>query len=527
MSTRSELDHLEDTGHWLQALQLLHDQLRCGLSANADKWHRLGRLFQRLGRLSKAERAYLVSLRLDPRRPLTYNNLALLALNRLDSFQADYWLEQGLLFASSAHELDLLSATGCSLRLFQLRHADALAFSERQLSILETAMALSNRATCLHRLGRLEEAVNEQERAIRLHLSKFAPELQRVSLPSLVGVSCGPLQLVCTLQTMLMTYGIFRLCLYPGDSQGLKLLLAGQAADPAFWLNPARANTCWDGSDTSEVLVWDDQGFGDTLQNLSWITELASRVECLRLWLRPSLLSLIKDRFPLPTNCVLEAMGPNSEPWALGLPQVGTYYLPIVMQSWSHHGGQSRGPYFKSHRSPQHNSSVRIGLVWSAGRHKAPQPERCARVRDVPPNMFFDLAQRWQKRYCASLVSLQIDGHDNQIVQSLVKAGHIDQPLSSTDWLETAEVLETLDLLVSVDTSVAHLAGALGIPTVLLLGSPADWRWGQTGDNTFLYSCMHLARCVSPGDWSQALIEADIRVDEVCLGLVSDAESAQ
>ena len=79
-----------------------------------------------------------------------------------------------------------------------------------------------------------------------------------------------------------------------------------------------------------------------------------------------------QDRFPLPTNCVLEAMGPNSEPWALGLPQVGTYYLPIVMQSWSHHGGQSRGPYFKSHGSPQHNSSVRIGLVWSAGRHKAP-----------------------------------------------------------------------------------------------------------------------------------------------------------
>ena len=61
-----------------------------------------------------------------------------------------------------------------------------------------------------------------------------------VSLSSLVGVSCGPLQLACTLQTMLMTYGIFRLCLYPGDSQGLKLLLAGQAADPAFWLNPAK-----------------------------------------------------------------------------------------------------------------------------------------------------------------------------------------------------------------------------------------------------------------------------------------------
>ena len=55
----------------------------------------------------------------------------------------------------------------------------------------------------------------------------------------------------------------------------------------------------------------------------------------------------------------------------------------------------------------------------------------------------------------------------------------LEQPLHSPDWLKTAEVLESIDLLVSVDTSVAHLAGALGIPTVLMLSAPADWRWGQ------------------------------------------------
>ena len=57
----------------------------------------------------------------------------------------------------------------------------------------------------------------------------------------------------------------------------------------------------------------------------------------------------------------------------------------------------------------------------------------------------------------------------------------------------------SIDLLVSVDTSLAHLAGALGVPTVLMLSAPADWRWGQAGDQTFLYDAMTLVRCAAPG----------------------------
>ena len=66
----------------------------------------------------------------------------------------------------------------------------------------------------------------------------------------------------------------------------------------------------------------------------------------------------------------------------------------------------------------------------------------------------------------------------------------------------------------SVDTSVAHLAGALGIPTVLMLNAPADWRWGQAGHRTFLYDAMTMVRCASPGDWSQALQQADQEVSQ-------------
>ena len=125
---------------------------------------------------------------------------------------------------------------------------------------------------------------------------------------------------------------------------------------------------------------------------------------------------------------------------------------------------------------------------------KSPQPERSARVRDVPRQAFFQLAQQWKEHWRTSLVSLQLDGHDEAPVRSLIERGVLEQPLHSPDWLQTAEVLESLDLLVSVDTSVAHLAGALGIPTVLILSAPADWRWGQSGRQTFLYDSIRIVR---------------------------------
>ena len=221
---------------------------------------------------------------------------------------------------------------------------------------------------------------------------------------------------------MLMTQGIFRLCLHPADGEGLQLLLAGQTADPRYWLDPVRQHSRWDGADTSDLLIWDDQGFGDTLQNLSWLPQVSRQVQRLRLWLRPALIPLVKQRFCLPSNCALEPMSPHREPWAQGIPQVGTYYLPIVMRAWTESGRDGGRSYLRGRIRKLKQTPPRIGLVWSAGHHKAPQPERSARVRDVPRQAFFQLVQKWKEDHRASLVSLQLDGHERP-VNSLVRRG--------------------------------------------------------------------------------------------------------
>ena len=70
-----------------------------------------------------------------------------------------------------------------------------------------------------------------------------------------------------------------------------------------------------------------------------------------------------------------------------------------------------------------------------------------------------------------------------------------------TDFRDTAERLGNLDALVSVDTAVAHLAGAMGLPTFVLLPHTPDWRWMLSRSDTPLYQSMRLFRKTNPGNW--------------------------
>jgi ADP-heptose:LPS heptosyltransferase len=74
-----------------------------------------------------------------------------------------------------------------------------------------------------------------------------------------------------------------------------------------------------------------------------------------------------------------------------------------------------------------------------------------------------------------------------------------------TDFSDTARWLATLDLVVTVDTSVAHLAGGLGIPVWILLPYAPDWRWGTDGETTRWYGSARLFRQTRPNDWLSVL----------------------
>jgi tetratricopeptide (TPR) repeat protein len=75
----------------------------------------------------------------------------------------------------------------------------------------------------------------------------------------------------------------------------------------------------------------------------------------------------------------------------------------------------------------------------------------------------------------------------------------------AADFQDTAEIIAGLDLVISIDTAVAHLAGAMGKPLYVLLPEPADWRWPHRGDTTPWHPSARLFRQTRPGDWEEVV----------------------
>ena len=92
-------------------------------------------------------------------------------------------------------------------------------------------------------------------------------------------------------------------------------------------------------------------------------------------------------------------------------------------------------------------------------------------------------------------VSLQKEG----VPQSLVPLSDLSAEL--TDFSQTAAIIMALDLVITVDTAVAHLAGALGKPVWVMLGYTADWRYLLSREDSPWYPTMRLFRQTRPGDW--------------------------
>lgn len=134
----------------------------------------------------------------------------------------------------------------------------------------------------------------------------------------------------------------------------------------------------------------------------------------------------------------------------------------------------------------------RVGLVW-AGR----PTHRNDRNRSIPLQGLTPLLQQSDFDFYA----LQVGERVNDIAEAGFENDLIDLSPHLTDFAETAGALEQIDLLISVDTSVVHVAGATNRPAWVLIPYAPDWRWGLHGDTTLWYPSLKLWRQESPGEW--------------------------
>lgn len=249
--------------------------------------------------------------------------------------------------------------------------------------------------------------------------------------------------------------------------------------------------TFWDGRPLQDeaLMLHCEQGFGDNLQFIRFLPQLRERVAKIYLACHPELIRLfsgleglagiVTDKQPLPPceyHCPL-----------LSLPRIFKTTLETLPREV---------PYLPvSHRPDDSSRRPCVGLVWRANRSSPNSNYRSVPLTDL--RSLADLPLDW--------ISLQRDPDDAE--KKILREDFKAEDLGGTfrDFKDTAACLEGLDLVLSVDTSVVHVAGALGRPTWLLAPRWADWRWMLDRTDSPWYPTLTIFRQTVDGNWSQPL----------------------
>jgi tetratricopeptide (TPR) repeat protein len=383
------------------------------------------------------------------------------------------------------------------------RHQEALAEYREALALRPAdPVALNNLGNTLMTLGRFNEAVQALSAALKGNPASTETALALGAALQRDGELAG----ACV---------VFRAVLErnPGCAEAhwnlaLALLMEGEYREGwreyqwrwerDSFTSPRRhfAEPVWDGSDPAgrRILVHCEQGLGDTLQFLRYLPLLAQAGAQVLVEVQAASLVPLVER--LPGVAGVHLMGAPLPPFDLQVPLLSLPYLfhttlesipsepyleapPERLAAWR---GRLPGP-----------GPLRVGLAW-AGKAQ-PDPFRSCTLAALAPLAAIP---------GVVLVSLQLGEAAEQA--ALEGAPELIDPTPGiADFADTAALVANLDLVVTVDTSVAHLAGALGTPTWVMLPRAADWRWGTSREDSPWYPGMRLFRQERQGEWGPVL----------------------
>jgi Flp pilus assembly protein TadD len=254
------------------------------------------------------------------------------------------------------------------------------------------------------------------------------------------------------------------------------------------------------------VLVFHEQGFGDSIQFLRYVPLLAARGAEILVRMPPPLVRLAAG-----VTGVAAVVDDDSLPPALdfycplmSLPMVFGTTLGTIPASvpYLHPPAASR---VRWHAALAGLPSPRIGLVWAGSPRGGLDRRRSMGFEDLRP-----LLQR-----PAGFVSLQLGAAAAQW-RPPSDAVALNPGAELTDFAETAALIAGLDLVITVDTSVAHVAGAVGTPVWVLNRFSSCWRWLMQRDDSPWYPTLRLFRQARPGDWTELVARVAPALDHFC-----------
>lgn len=285
---------------------------------------------------------------------------------------------------------------------------------------------------------------------------------------------------------------------------------------------PEKIKPSWRGEALGKgrsICIWTEQGIGDCLMMVRFVKDVRERCPDARIVLEvhEAVLPLLYDfpyadrvvsipddmafAEPVDTHCSLLSL-----PYALRLNPEDVSGAPYL--------AARTGPGTVKVNHPDDNDPhrpLRVGISWRGNPAHRGDKDRSIGVHPK----FGERDRKALTEFCKafspadvqffSLVPGQVGGFE-QVIDG--KTHHIPlmQGADLSDWMRTAAMLDTLGLVISVDTAVAHLAGAMGKPVWTLIPRSCDWRWTLTmGDRTLWYNSMRLFRGQAENDWPDVL----------------------
>lgn len=469
--------------------------------ATANEYSLWGANLLKQGQVTDATLAFQQALRLDPQSAETHNALsvALRLQRRLD--EAIAHCREAVRLAPNMAE----AHNNLGSMLDEQGHTEEAirSFGEAMRLQPDLADAWSNLGVALYRAHRYEAAAAHYRRAIALR-PDFA-EAHNNLAGAMFELGQSAAALACFTEAIRLNpayreahYGRALIWLSRGEFE---------RGWPEFeWRFPGGAaqrygRPRWDGTDLAgrTILLEAEQGLGDTLQFVRYGSLLQRQGGKVVLVCQPRLVRL------LARGCTaLDQVMPQGErlpPFDVHLPLLslpgllGTTLGSVPADVPYLHPDRDLIKRWRAELSPL--PGFKIGVAWQGSRH-----HRGDRERSIPLSEFEPLA----RVPGVQLISLQRDSGEDQLEQVRSRFRIIDYAdcldRAAGPFMDTAALMHSLDLVISCDSAVGHLAGAMGIPAWVALSASPDWRWLRNRDDSPWYPTLRLFRQTSHGQWS-------------------------
>jgi len=460
---------LHQEGAWEQAIE----RYRAAIAARPnfpEAWNHLGIALHQGGKIDEAIEVYQMAIGLDPDRPAPHGNLG-----------------------KALREKGDLSGAVAAYRQALSRAPD-------------DAPACRNLATALHDTGELPEAVAllKQSAALRPQDGEILKDLAAAEKNA--GQWSGA---IATYRRAIELapddpdahFGLSWALLLGGDFVSGWREYEWRIRRPAWIARDGRPlGPPWDGSELAgrRILLHCEQGFGDTIQFVRYVPLVAGKGGRVILRCQPQLKRLLATLPGAEQVVGRDDAMPEFDLYCplLSLPRAfGTTIDTIPAEVPYLHPDPAANDRWSA-RIAADCGRLKVGIVWAGSsahtndRRRSIQPAKLASLVKIPDIRFY---------------SLQTGSAAEEIRAATDNLHLIDLGSELQDFVETAAVLASLDLLITVDTAAAHLAGAMGRPVWLMLPYSPDFRWMLDRADAPWYPTMRLFRQPRPGDWDSVL----------------------